>query len=58
MALQVEVNVLTHAVSGITMADLVLAAKLDAIEVEYSPKWVKQQQEKEAEAEAAASAVL
>lgn len=35
----------THAVGGITMPDLVLAAKLDAIDVEYSPKWLKQQQE-------------
>lgn len=44
---QVEVVLSTHAVGGLTMPDLVLAAKLDTIEVEYSPKWVKQQLEKQ-----------
>jgi hypothetical protein len=26
------------------MADFVMAAKIDALPVEYSPKWLKQQQ--------------
>ena len=55
LRVQVEVGVYTHAVGSITMPDLVLAAKIDGIEVEYSPKWVKQQQEAAA-AKAAAGA--
>lgn len=39
----VTVNMSTHAVGGITMPDLVVAAKIDNIEVAYSPKWLKQQ---------------
>lgn len=39
----VVVNMSTHAVGGLTMPDLVLAAKIDDIEVKYSPKWLKQQ---------------
>ena len=41
---EVEVNVSTHAAGGLTKFDFVLAAKLDAIGVDYSPKWLKQQQ--------------
>lgn len=52
--MQVQVNVSTHAVGGITLPDLVLAAKLDALDVEYSPKWLKQQQEATAAAPPAA----
>ncbi|KXZ50470.1 hypothetical protein GPECTOR_16g644 [Gonium pectorale] len=51
---EVEINVSTHAVGGITMPDLVLAAKLDAIEVEYSPKWARQEADRMAAAAAAA----
>ncbi|EFJ47780.1 hypothetical protein VOLCADRAFT_91715 [Volvox carteri f. nagariensis] len=43
---EVEINLSTHAVSGLTMPDLVMAAKLDALEVEYSPKWAKQEAER------------
>lgn len=39
----VLVNMSTHAVNGLTMPDLVMAAKLDEIEVNYSPKWLKLQ---------------
>lgn len=39
----VVVNMSTHAVGGLTMPDLVVAAKIDDIEVKYSPKWLKQQ---------------
>lgn len=35
----------THVVGGVTMPDVIMAAKLDALEVEYSPKWLKQFQE-------------
>lgn len=42
----VRVVVATHAGGArVTMADLVLAAKLDALPVEYSPKWLREQQE-------------
>lgn len=30
------------------MPDFIMAAKLDAVPVEYSPKWLKQQQEQQA----------
>jgi hypothetical protein len=33
-------------VGGLTYPDFVLAAKLDMIDADYSPKWLKQQQEK------------
>lgn len=38
---EVAVDLTTHAVGGLTMPDLVLAAKLDAIPVEYSAKWLR-----------------
>ena len=38
----VRVDVSTHAIGGLAIVDFVLAAKLDAIEVEYSPKWLKE----------------
>ncbi|GFR41761.1 hypothetical protein Agub_g2517, partial [Astrephomene gubernaculifera] len=47
---EVEVNLCTHAVGGLTMPDLAMAALLDTIEVEYSPKWVKQEAERMAAA--------
>jgi len=37
----VRVDLSTHAIGGLSMPDLVLAAKLDAIPVTYSPKWLK-----------------
>lgn len=40
---KVVVNMSTHAVGGLTMPDLVMAAKIDDIEVKYSPKWLQQQ---------------
>ncbi len=43
---EVEVCISTHAVGGLTYPDFVLAAKLDMIDADYSPKWLKQQQEK------------
>lgn len=39
----VEVVVTTHAINALSIHDVVLAAKIDAIDVEYSPKWLKAQ---------------
>jgi 4a-hydroxytetrahydrobiopterin dehydratase len=38
----VKVELTTHAIGGLSMPDFVLAAKLDAIDVEYSPKWLRE----------------
>ena len=46
----VRVDLSTHAIGGLSLPDLVLAAKMDAIEVEYSPKWLKEQQQQQAAA--------
>lgn len=43
----VRIVISTHEVGGLTMLDLILAAKLDAVECTYSPKWVRQQEEKQ-----------
>ncbi|GIL61753.1 hypothetical protein Vafri_16142 [Volvox africanus] len=43
---EVEINLSTHAVGGLTLPDFALAAKLDTLEVEYSPKWAKQEAER------------
>jgi tetrahydromethanopterin S-methyltransferase subunit D len=34
-----QVVLSTHAVGGLTMFDFIMAAKLDALDIEYSPKW-------------------
>eukprot|EP00290_Baffinella_frigidus_P016832 CAMPEP_0180203308 /NCGR_PEP_ID=MMETSP0987-20121128/7783_1 /TAXON_ID=697907 /ORGANISM="non described non described, Strain CCMP2293" /LENGTH=139 /DNA_ID=CAMNT_0022158671 /DNA_START=153 /DNA_END=572 /DNA_ORIENTATION=+ len=39
----VRVEIWTHAVGGVTIYDFVLAAKIDAVEADYSPKWLKEQ---------------
>jgi 4a-hydroxytetrahydrobiopterin dehydratase len=46
----VEVNMSTHALKGISMFDFIVAAKIDSIEVEYSPKWLRQQQQQQGSA--------
>ena len=38
----VRVTVSTHAVDGLTRPDVILAAKIDAVPVEYSPKWLQE----------------
>ena len=38
----VMIELSTHAVGGLTMPDFILAAKLDALPVEYSPKWLRE----------------
>lgn len=40
----VEVRLTTHAIGGLSLPDLVLAAKIDSIQVECSPKWLKEQE--------------
>lgn len=44
----VRVALSTHAIGGLSMPDLVLAAKIDAIAVEVSPKWLRERQEAKA----------
>ena len=48
----VRVELSTHAIGGLSLPDLVLAAKMDAIPVEYSPKWLKEQQAQQQEQQA------
>lgn len=35
-------RVTTHAAGGVTLADVALAARLDAVPCEYSPKWLRE----------------
>lgn len=39
------VELSTHAIGGLSLPDLVLAAKFDAVPVDYSPKWLREQQQ-------------
>ena len=43
MSMPVQVVVATHAIRGLSMFDAILAAKIDALPIEYSPKWLRQQ---------------
>ena len=38
----VRVEITTHAIGGLSLHDFVLAAKLDAVDVTYSPKWLRE----------------
>ena len=38
----VRIVLTTHAIGGLSMHDFVLAAKLDALDVAYSPKWLRE----------------
>ncbi|DBA69217.1 TPA: hypothetical protein ACH3X2_012964 [Trebouxia sp. C0005] len=40
---EVKVVLSTHAIGGLSMFDAILAAKIDALSVDYSPKWLQQQ---------------
>lgn len=44
MRRDVEVVLSTHTIGALSMHDVVLAAKIDALDVTYSPKWLKAQQ--------------
>lgn len=46
----VRIELTTHAIGGLSQADFILAAKLDALPVEYSPKWLERQSQARAEA--------
>lgn len=39
----VQVVLATHAIGGVSMFDAILAAKIDSLPIEYSPKWLRQQ---------------
>ena len=39
---RVRLVLTTHHIGGLSLPDLVLAAKIDAIPVEYSPKWLRE----------------
>lgn len=36
----------THAAGGLTLFDFVMAAKVDQIDVDYSPKWLAAEKER------------
>uniref|UniRef100_A0A7S0N2B0 4a-hydroxytetrahydrobiopterin dehydratase n=1 Tax=Pyramimonas obovata TaxID=1411642 RepID=A0A7S0N2B0_9CHLO len=40
----VAIDLTTHAVGGVTELDLELALKLDQLEVEYSPRWLRERE--------------
>lgn len=40
---EVRIEVSTHAIGALSLHDIVLAAKIDALPVDYSPKWLQQQ---------------
>ena len=44
-----QIDLYTHSLGGITENDLALAALLDAVEINYSPKWLKEHPEAAAE---------
>eukprot|EP00191_Tetraselmis_sp_GSL018_P009774 CAMPEP_0177613070 /NCGR_PEP_ID=MMETSP0419_2-20121207/21708_1 /TAXON_ID=582737 /ORGANISM="Tetraselmis sp., Strain GSL018" /LENGTH=173 /DNA_ID=CAMNT_0019109601 /DNA_START=285 /DNA_END=804 /DNA_ORIENTATION=+ len=39
---EVRVDLSTHSIDGLALPDFILAAKLDAVEVDYSPKWKRE----------------
>lgn len=45
----VEMSLSTHSINGISLFDFIVASKIDAVEVEYSPKWLKQREEAQLE---------
>ena len=51
LRIKLQVVLSTHAVGGLSAQDLILAARIDALPVTYSPKWYKQQQQQEAAAQ-------
>ena len=47
----VQVDIYTHSLGGITENDLILAQALDEVDVDYSPKWLKEHPEATKKAE-------
>ena len=41
-----QVDLSTHAIGGLSKNDFVVAAKIDAVPTEYSPKWLREHKEK------------
>ena len=39
----VTMELSTHAINGLSLYDFVMASKIDALPVEYSPKWLREQ---------------
>lgn len=46
--LGLQVDLATHAIGGLSKNDFVVAAKIDAVPTEYSPKWLREHKEKQA----------
>eukprot|EP00899_Mesostigma_viride_P017294 jgi/Mesvir1/25566/Mv01800-RA.1 len=42
---EVEVVFSTHAISAVSLADVIMASKVDRVPVEYSKQWLQQQQQ-------------
>lgn len=38
----VRLDLSTHSVSALTINDMIMAAKIDAVPVDYSPKWLRE----------------
>ena len=41
-----QVDLSTHAIGGLSKNDFIVAAKIDAVPTEYSPKWLREHKEK------------
>jgi len=42
----VQVDLQTHVIGGVSEVDMNMASELDEIEVDYSPKWLKEYEAK------------
>lgn len=38
---EVQLDLSTHAVGGLTLPDFIMASKIDAVKADYSPKWLE-----------------
>lgn len=43
----VRVELWTHSIGGLALPDFILAAKIDQLEVDYSPKWLREKKAKD-----------
>lgn len=50
-----QVVLSTHAIKALSMLDLVMAAKIDALPVQYSPKWEREHKARMAAQQAGSS---
>jgi hypothetical protein len=51
-----QVVLSTHAIKALSLFDIVMAAKIDALPVQYSPKWEREHAAKMAQSQPAAAA--